>query len=91
MLKPKLGTYTQTKHGFVTECSVKANLTRTQTSLITQMRRGILPLALEASRFKSIPEEQRLTGLCDLGEVESESHFLLQCPFCDGLRACFDE
>lgn len=91
MLKPKLGTYIQTEHGFVTECSVKANLTRTQTSLITQMRIGILPLALEVSRFKNIPQEQRLTGLCDLGEVESESHFLLQCPFYDGLSACFDE
>lgn len=87
VLKPKLGTYIQTEHGFVTECSVKANLTRTQTSLITQMRSGILPLALEAGRFKNIPEEQRLAGLCDLGEVESESHFLLQCPFNDWLKS----
>lgn len=90
MLKPKLGTYIQTEHGFVTECSVKANLTRTQTSLITQMRTGILPLALEVGRFKTIPEEQRLTGLCDLGEVESNLIFFSR-PFYDGLRACFDE
>ena len=50
---------------------------------------GILPLALEVGRFKNIPEEQRLCELCDLQEVDNESHFHLYCPFCDELRVPF--
>ena len=38
---------------------------------------------------KNIPEEQRLCELCDLQEVDNESHFHLYCPFCDELRVPF--
>ncbi len=41
---------------------------------------------LEVGRFKNIPEDERLCELCELNEVESESHFLLYCPLHDELR-----
>lgn len=36
-----------------------------------------LSLAVEAGRLKNIQEENRLCELFAVGEVESESHFLL--------------
>ena len=41
---------------------------------------------LEVSRFKNIREDERLCHLCELNEVENESHFLLYCPLYDELR-----
>lgn len=53
---------------------------------MAQLRTGILPLNLEVGRFKNILEDERLRELCELNEVESESHFLLYCPLYDELR-----
>lgn len=86
MAKPKLRTYIQIKVQFKTEFYVGANLTRNQRSLIAQLRTGILPLTLETGRFVQIPEEERLCRLCELGEVESESIFLLYCTLYDEFR-----
>lgn len=46
----------------------------------------ILPLAIEAGRFKNIQEEFKLYKLCNLAEVESKSHSLLYCTNYDELR-----
>lgn len=86
MVKPKLRTYIQIKDVFDTELYVKANLTRNQRSLMAQLRTGILPLAIETGRFTQTPEEDRLCRLCELGEIESETHFVLYCPRYDDLR-----
>lgn len=86
LLKPKLRTYIQIKHNFGPESYVTVNLTRSQRSLIAQLRTGILPLNLEVGRFKNLQEDDRLCEVRDLGEVEYESHFLLYCPFYDDLR-----
>ena len=53
---------------------------------MAQLRTGILPLNLEVGRFKNILEDERLCELCELNEVENESHFLLYCPLYDELR-----
>lgn len=47
--------------------------------LVAQLRAAILPLANEVGRFKNIPRGDRLYELCNLNEVENESHFLLYC------------
>ena len=86
MAKPKLRTYFQIKDVYETELYVKANLTRNQRSLVAQLRTGILPLALETGRFTQTPEEDRLCRLCELGEVENETHFVLYCPRYDDFR-----
>lgn len=41
------------------------------------MRAGIVPLATEVGQFKNILGQKTLCRLWGLGEVESESHFLL--------------
>ncbi len=80
MLKPKLQNDIQIKHNYGVEQYVTADLSRSQRSLIAQLRTGILPLALEVGRFKNIQEDNRLSELRELGET---SHFLLYCPFDD--------
>ena len=45
-----------------------------------------MPLAVEVGRYKSIPEEDRLCTICDLGVVEDEFHFVFHCPLYDSLR-----
>ncbi len=83
MLKPKLQNDIQINHNYGVEQYVTADLSRSQRSLIAQLRTGILPLALEVGRFKNIQEDNRLCELCELGETENESHFVLCCPFYD--------
>ena len=79
-LKPKLRTYCLLKSGYHPELYVTLNLTRIQRSICAQYRCGILPLALETGRFHSIPEDERKCQLCDLFEIENETHFLFHCP-----------
>ena len=56
-------------------------------SLVAKLRRtGILPLNLEVGRFKNMLEDERVCELCELNEVENESHFRLYCPLYDELR-----
>lgn len=47
--------------------------------LFLQPKTSILPLTIETGRFQNTPEEDRLCEMCDLNDVESESHFLLYC------------
>ena len=49
--------------------------------IFAQFRCGILPFNIEVGRFRGIPLEDRKCNLCELGEVESEYHFMLRCPF----------
>ena len=86
ILKPKLRTYSQIKHGFASEPYVTCRLDKNQRSLIAQLRSGILPLAIEVGRFQGIPEENRLCEMCDLLQIETESHFLLYCTKYEDLR-----
>ena len=42
-------------------------------------------------RYKSIPEEERLCTLCDMGVVEDEYHFVFYCPLYSDLRTTLFE
>ena len=53
---------------------------------MAQLRTGILPLNLEVGRFKNILEDERLCALCELNNIENESHFILYCLLFDELR-----
>lgn len=53
---------------------------------MAQFRCGILPLRLETGRFVGEPEYQRISKMCDSGQVENELHFLLDCQFYNELR-----
>ena len=59
---------------------VRANLSRRQRSLVTKIKCGVLPLIVETGRFKNIAREKRLCQICTLKKIETEFHFLFECP-----------
>lgn len=63
---------------YVTPC-----LTGWWKSLVEQLRAVFVPLAIEVGTLKIYSERKQFF---DLGEVESEAHFLLYCTYYDYLR-----
>ena len=59
---------------------VKLNMHRSLRSVIAQFRCGILPLRVETGRYSRLNYDQRICQVCNKGEVESEIHFMFQCP-----------
>ena len=77
--KPKLRTYVEVHDRSNVQTIVKRNLSRSHRSLITKLKCGVLPLAIEMGRFKDVKEEHRLCIICTGNHVENETHFLLKC------------
>ena len=56
--------------------------------VLTKFRIGVLPLRVESGRYEAkgvenrrgIPIQFRVCECCDLGRVEDEIHFMLECP-----------
>ena len=61
-------------------------VSRKARSLISQIRLGILPLEIEVGRFRGVSPEDRLCQNCNMGVVESEVHFICECPLYNDLR-----
>eukprot|EP00732_Lithocolla_globosa_P000949 Lithocolla_globosa_v1_NODE_382_length_4223_cov_41.541747.p1 type:complete len:1269 gc:universal NODE_382_length_4223_cov_41.541747:343-4149(+) len=79
-----LSTYIMIKRELKFESYLRTpHLTSNQKSQITKMRLGDNNLRICTGRRKYQYEEHddRLCTLCENNEVESESHFLLHCPF----------
>lgn len=79
--KPKLRTYEKFKNTLETEPYVIKNLSRSERSVMAQLRTGILPLRIETGRWacpRLLPEE-RLCQVCNSGSVEDEVHFIFKC------------
>ena len=74
------------KGDLLPEGYLNLHLQKYQRSLFAQFRAGILPLHVETGRFRNLPLEQRLCGLCDKSEVEDEYHFLCHCAVYRDLR-----
>ena len=77
--KPKLRFYRKFKVEPDVENYVKLNLSSIERSYMCQLRLGILPIAIEVGRYKSIPLNERLCTLCDENVVEDEMHVLFKC------------
>ena len=84
--KPKLRTYCLFKETMDIENYIKYNLSSSERSAMAQFRFGILPLNIETGRFRNQALDERLCTLCELNEIEDESHFLFQCSLYDELR-----
>ena len=84
--KPKLRLYKTFKTVHQPENYVSSNLSRSERSLLAQLRFGILPIHIETGRFSRKPVEERLCALCNLNEIEDEEHFLLSCTKYDNIR-----
>ena len=78
---PKLRTYVNFKLTFSIEPYVFKILSRRRRSLMAKLRMGILPLAIETGRWRSLPIEERVCTLCNAQEVEDEKHFMFVCSF----------
>ena len=86
LVKPKLRTYITFKNLFKEEEYLSKIVSRKARSLISQIRLGILPLEIEVGRFRGVSPEDRLCQNCNMGVVESEVHFICECPLYNDLR-----
>ena len=63
--KPKLRTFVHIKSKLETESFLKTNIYKFQRSLLTQLRIGILPLAVKTERYYHIALENRKCQICN--------------------------
>jgi len=84
--KPKLRVYSTFKNNIETEDFLKSFLPKCQRSLFTQLRIGILPLAIETGRYTRTNLENRFCLMCKENFIEDEIHFLCQCSAYDAIR-----
>ena len=56
--------------------------------VLASLRCGCLPLQIELGRIRhpKVPLEDRVCRLCNLGEIEDTTHFLITCPTFNNLR-----
>jgi hypothetical protein len=78
-IKAKLRFYKKFKINLETEKYVVLNLSPQSRSYLAQLRFGVLPLAVETGRYRSVPLNDRLCEICDQNKVEDEIHFLFFC------------
>ena len=84
--KPKLRSFRTYKTDMKPESYVQHCYNRQLRSFLAQIRCGILPLKIETGRFKNQPLDERMCEMCHLGKVESELHFLCECPLYNNYR-----
>ena len=60
---------------------------------LSKLRLSNHSLNIEAERYKQpkIPRERRICFLCNLSKVETETHFLFECPAYDTQRQAFSK
>ena len=78
--KPKLRNYTKFKQDINME-NYLLKSTRSQRSLLAQLRIGILPLQVEVGRYYRKALDERICLLCESQVIEDECHFLSYCSF----------
>ena len=54
--------------------------------VIAKLRCSDHELEIEKGRHKKILRETRLCKLCDMGEIETEEHFLFECKFYEDIK-----
>ena len=81
--KTKLRTYLEIYNNEDPKALISTFLTRSQHSLLSKLKLGILPLEIECGRWKDDPIENRTYRLCDSALLGDEYHFTL---FCNELK-----
>jgi len=81
----KLRTYITLKHKLEREKYLEIR-NRYGAPELTKIRGGSNRLRIETGRWSTIPKEERFCEICDSGEVEDETHFMLFCPAYKELR-----
>ena len=62
---------------------------RKNRSIFAQLRLGILPLEIETGRWRGHDIDRRICKLCTTSKVESEYHFVFECPIYEEKRRIF--
>ena len=83
--RSKLRTYITLKHKLERETYLELR-DRYGAPELTKIRGGSNRLRIESRRYQKIPRELRLCEVCTTGQVEDESHFMLECPLYDDFR-----
>jgi len=83
---PKLRTYCLFKSRLRLEDYLLVASNAVGRRIHTSLRSGTNKLAIELDRWKKIPKEERFCQQCDTKEVETELHFLVECPRFETLR-----
>ena len=85
---PKLRTFNKFKNFSSDSPHIFKPLSFMQRKMLSKFRLGLLHLRIETARFvrPKIPPEERVCLICNNGEVEDESHFLLICSKFDQQR-----
>ncbi len=89
--KPKLRTYIQIHDNSLRQIIVRKNLTRSQRSIVTKFKCGVLPIMIETGRYKDVPLEKRLCQICTDKCIEDEQHFIGSCKALSHVRNSFKE
>jgi hypothetical protein len=62
------------------------HVTRYERSVMSKLRSGSLPLAVETGRYTKKPLCDRICTLCSSHNIENEIHFVIDCLFYEDLR-----
>ena len=84
--KSKLSLYAKTCTDYQTANYIKCNLSKCKRSLLSRLRCGILPLAVETCRYQGLQKELRICQLCKANRVEDELNFLFDCNATNNMR-----
>eukprot|EP00732_Lithocolla_globosa_P002453 Lithocolla_globosa_v1_NODE_1612_length_2444_cov_4.514417.p1 type:complete len:535 gc:universal NODE_1612_length_2444_cov_4.514417:2019-415(-) len=76
----KLRTYKLLKQEFNTEKYLSLLSHRGHRSVYAMLRCGTHGLTIETGRYTGIAEKDRICPCCNLGEIENEFHFVMNCP-----------
>ena len=82
----KLHLYKNIGQSFKLAPHLAALNSRNERSLITKLRLGSLKLEIETGRWKKMDKNERFCKLCANSKVETESHFLFDCPALEQTR-----
>jgi hypothetical protein len=85
--QPKLVLYCQLKDELVCEGYLLYTMNDlVGRTMMARLRMGTHALRVETGRYVNETREQRVCRMCELGVVEDEIHFMLDCPVYHGLR-----
>ena len=71
---------------FSAEPYILTNLPKLKRCLLTELRIGVLPLAIETGRYYRKAVEVRVCMVCNSGIIEDELHFFCHCHYYEDYR-----
>ena len=84
----RLRTYRILKDRFCFEDCLNDNMNASYKQLFIKFRCGLLDLRVNTGRIESLAYNDRICQVCN-SDIETEMHFLLECPYYDHLRHDF--